>query len=151
MSYGEASRLARHVKQPLSSAVVVADVPDELRDWWETYSPEHASLIVDGRALFLPLDDGRCRYLGPSGCTVPAAKPHTCALFPFSKVGGEWTVGQLVQSEGFCFGQDSCGGEFDLTLDFFGEDTAHLESIERRRDRDGRVHAAHMRHLKRSG
>jgi Fe-S-cluster containining protein len=149
MTYGEASRIAKVTGQAIEDAVDVLPVAKELRTWWLKFSPEHADLIAGGTGLYLPMDNKQCRYLGPGGCTIPQVKPSTCALFPFSKVGNGWMVGQLVQTTGFCIGQDYNDCDFGKTLEAFGETVAHLEAIVRRRDRDIRVHVAQMRKLKR--
>ena len=150
MTYGEASRIAKYTNKSILDAVVMAKVPEDVEKWWKGFSPEHADLIVEGTALYLPVIDNACVYLGPNGCTIPNTKPSSCSLFPFSRSSaGGWSVGELVQAPGICFAQDSNNGDFYPTLQSFGETVSHLNAVVRRRDRDARVHVAQMKKLKR--
>lgn len=142
MTYGEAMRFARHVGAPVGQVVNVRRPSRREIHHLARISKDEAQLIVNGQGLYLPIDgqDGRaCRYLGPTGCTIPSIKPHNCALFPFAKVGGRWRLGVFVLSHGFCYGQDSAPNVQE-GLSIFGVSEADLESIERRRQLDRKAH-----------
>lgn len=150
MTYGEAARIARTTGKSLGQAVDIRPVDNELVAWWQGFSPPHAELLkAGGVGLYLPVVEGACVYLGPSGCSIPQAKPNTCAMFPFSKGPRGWVVGQLVQERGFCFGQDTNAGDLAKTMETFGETKEHLDAVARRAERDTKNHAAQMRRLRR--
>ena len=146
LTYGEASRLARHTGAPLSKAVDIKRVSaSERESLAQSAGHAVADLIVDGVGLYLPLESQACRYLGPTGCTVPAVKPHICAMYPFAKGPSGWRLD--VKSSGFCFGADNAKTSLHA-LDIFNMTSEGLESIHRRWVKDKARHKQAIRSIR---
>lgn len=146
MTYAEALRLAKLHLITVEEAVAIREVsPEEQDELRSAAGADVASLVVDGRALYLPIEAGSCRYLGPHGCTVGEIKPHICALFPFSRGPLDWELGRLVGMSGYCFAQDASNGSVQAALEMFGITLSDLDGIERRQRKDMKTHAAQMR------
>lgn len=151
MTYREASLLATNTRQPLEEAVEVRVVSDPDIEQLREVSPSLADLVVDGIGLFLPIVNGKCVYLGDTGCMVPGVKPHVCGLFPFWKSSpAVWDVTSLVGGHGFCLGKDQAGDDCATALKVFKTNLSDLDATEARRRRDANTHRAQLRNWLRS-
>ena len=148
LTYAEASRIAKHFGIPIQEAVTLRTVTsEEKRALYDAAGYEVANLVVGDKALYLPVENDRCRYLAKDGCSIPYIKPHLCALFPFARKNGRWTVGANVPTSKFCFGLDASGRSTKKALEIFGETTSNLDYVERRWERDRRTHSLNLRRL----
>lgn len=147
MTFGEASRIARHVGVDVKDAVVVRHGVGEVErtGLQITAGSDAASLVVSGSALYLPVRAGSCVYLGPEGCTVPGVKPHLCAMFPFTKGARGWEIGRLVRESGFCYGQDVVARNLHAAFEIFGTSAMELNATWSRWAHDKRDHRSRMR------
>lgn len=145
MSYNDALKVSRWACKPGIDGVVV--MPADQKDISDQLGDDFGSLVVGGHAIYLPLTTGgACSYLGPRGCSIPTAKPVTCAMFPFKPSPGGTPSLAFVRAPGYCYGQDIGQDDYADTMGIFGETPATLEIKNQRWKTNLRNHATMFSH-----
>jgi len=151
LTWSEARRIARWVVKPFEVAVTVQHLGVATRQRYHRETP-FGSLVKSGIGLFLPLTEQRqCVYLGKSGCTIVAAKPHICAMYPFSFSNAGWTFDAGACGTGACLAHDSSLGDVAKAMALFGLAEGQLDRIYRRWQSDLGLHAMQLAQWRKRG
>lgn len=125
----DVARIARHVGRAPETFVVTRTVDEEERQAWvEDDFAVDAWVSADGTLRNLAIVDGRCVFLGDSGCTLPrAVRPAECLRFPFVR-----RRGRRLEADpgGPCLACEEAGDVEEL-LQLMGLDRRILAAIER--------------------